>query len=224
MKKFIYILPLVGLLGLASCSDDLYTEPTDKVSGSTIFSDVTSAEAALNGLYRMMYVAGWSANWGSENCGQTAIQLLADLMAEDHLMYSQGQGWFYEDYRLNVHGDYAGKSGRSYAIWNFYYTLISNVNYIIAAEESMGGDPEQKANIIGQAYAMRAFSYFYLIQLYQQTYKGNESAPGVPLYTEPTQAGSIGAPRGTVQGVYDQINSDLTNAIELLQGKSQKRG
>lgn len=222
MKKFIYILPLVGLLGLASCSDDLYTEPTDKVSGSTIFSDVTSAEAALNGLYRMMYVAGWSANWGSENCGQTAIQLLADLMAEDHLMYSQGQGWFYEDYRLNVHGDYSNKSGRSYAIWNFYYTLVSNVNYIIAAEESMGGDPEQKANIIGQAYAMRAFSYFYLIQLYQQTYKGNESAPGVPLYTEPTQAGSIGAPRGTVQGVYDQINSDLTNAIELLQGKSQK--
>ncbi len=221
MKKLFYILPLVGLLSLGSCSDELNTEPTDKVSGSTIFADVTSAQAALNGLYRLMYVAGWSSSWGTENCGQTAIQLLADLMGEDHLMYSQGQGWFYEDYRLNVHGDYAGKSGRSYAIWNYFYTMVSNVNYIIAAEESMGGDPEEKDNIIGQAYAMRAYSYFYLIQLYQQTYKGHEDAPGVPLYTEPTQAGSIGNPRGTVKGVYEQINSDLTTAIDLLAGKTQ---
>lgn len=222
MKKFIYILPLVGLLGLASCSDELNTEPTDKVSGSTIFSDVTSAQAAINGLYRLMYVAGWSSDWGTENCGQTGVALFADLMGEDHLMYAQGQGWFYEDYRLNVHGDYSHKSGRSYAVWNYYYTMVSNVNYIIAAEETMGGDPELKESIIGQAYAMRAFSYFYLIQLYQQTYKGNEEAPGVPLYSAPTQAGSEGAPRGTVKGVYEQINSDLEKAITLLNGKEQQ--
>ena len=68
---------------------------------------------------------------------------------------------------------------------------------------------------------MRAFCYFYLVQLYQQTYHGHETAPGVPIYTEPTEAGSQGHPRGTVQDVYDQINSDLDRAIELLEGKSQ---
>lgn len=221
MKKLIYILSLTGLLGFSACSDELNTEPTDKVSGSTIFSDVTSAEAAINGVYRLMYISGWSVNWASENFGQTSIQLLADLMAEDHLMYAQGQGWFYEDYRLNVHGDYSNKSGRSYSIWNYYYTLISNVNYIIASEETMGGDPIQKEDIVGQAYAIRAFAYFYLIQLYQQTYMGHEDAPGIPVYTEPTQAGSIGKPRGTVKATYEQINSDINRAIELLEGKSQ---
>lgn len=221
MKKLIYILSLVGLLGFSSCTDELNTEPTDKVSGSTIFSDVASAEAAINGVYRLMYVSGWSSNWAAENFGQTSIQLLADLMGEDHLMYSQGQGWFYEDYRLNVHGDYSNKAGRSYSVWNYYYTLISNVNYIIASEETMGGDPLQKASIIGQAYAMRAYAYFYLIQLYQQTYIGHEDAPGVPVYTEPTQAGSVGNPRGTVKATYEQINSDINKAIELLEGKSQ---
>lgn len=221
MKKLIYILSLVGLLGLNSCSDELNTEPTDKVSGSTIFADVTSAKSAINGVYRLLYTSGWSSSWGTENNGQTGIQLLADLMAEDHLMYSQGQGWFYEDYRLNVHADYTHKSGRSYAVWNFYYTIISNVNYIIAAEETMGGDPQERDNIVGQAYAMRAFCYFYLIQLYQQTYEGHEDAPGVPVYTEPTAAGSEGKPRGTVQETYDQINSDINRAIELLEGKSQ---
>ena len=71
---------------------------------------------------------------------------------------------------------------------------------------------------------MRALSYFQLIQLYQQTYKGNESAPGVPLYTEPTTSSSEGKPRGTVEDVYKQINSDLETAISLLKdcGVEQK--
>ena len=201
MKKLLYILSFAGLMSFGSCSDELNTEPTNSVSGSTIFENVTNAQTAINGVYRMLYVAGWSASWGSENCGQTGIQLLADLMAEDHLMYSQGQGWFYEDYRLNVHGDYSNTSGRPYAVWNFYYTIISNVNYIIAAESTMEGDAAERDNIVGQAYAMRAFCYFYLVQLYQQTYHGHETAPGVPIYTEPTEAGSQGNPRGSVQEV-----------------------
>lgn len=142
-------------------------------------------------------------------------------MAEDHLMNEQGQGWFYEDYRLNVHGDYAGKAGRSYSVWNFYYTIISNLNYILANDGKLEGDPDLVNSLMGQAYAFRAFCYFYLIQLYQQTYVGHENAPGVPLYTEPTVAGTEGKPRGTVQEVYDQINADLTEAVNRLKGLKQ---
>ncbi len=216
MKKLLYAFSLLGALTMSSCSDELNTEPTDKVSGSMIFADASSAETAINGIYRALYTAGWSSSWSTENCGQTGVILAADLMAEDHLMKEQGQGWFYEDYRLNVHGDYAGKSGRSYAFWNFYYTIISNCNYIIAAENSIGGDVDLKNSVVGQAYAMRAYSYFYLIQLYQQTYVGHEDAPGVPLYTEPTVAGSEGKGRGTVREVYAQIDADIDRAIELL--------
>lgn len=225
MKKILSIFSLVGLLAFSSCSDDLNTEPTNKVSGSVIMADASSAEAAINGIYRAMYVSGWSTNWASENFGQTSINLLADLMAEDHLMLEQGQGWFYEDYRLNVHGDYTNKNGRSYAIWNFYYTLLSNANYIIGAENTMGGAPEAIKNVVGQAYAIRAFSYYYLAQLFQQTYVGHEQKPGIPLYNEPTVAGSIGKGRGTLAEVYTQINADINNAISLLgesSGKVQK--
>ena len=216
---------MIAMLLGSSCADQLNTEPSDKVSGSIIFKTAESAETAINGIYRAMYVAGWSSSWSAENYGHNAIILAADLMAEDHLMYSQGQGWFFEDYRLNVHGDFVGKAGRPYSFWNFYYTLVSNANYIIAAEEEMGGDPDLKNSVIAQAYTVRAFSYFYLIQLYQQTYKGNESKPGVPLYSKATVAGSEGAPRGTVQEVYDQINADLEKALGLfgsLKDKAQK--
>lgn len=110
---------MAGFLAVnTSCLNELDTLPTDQVGSSEVLKDVTSAQAAMNGVYRMLYTAGWSQGWGSENSGQTTIQLMADLMAEDHLMLEQGQGWFYEDYRLNVHGDYAGKNGRSYSVWN----------------------------------------------------------------------------------------------------------
>ena len=86
----------------------------------------------------------------------------------------------------------------------------------------MGGDPVEINRIVGQAYALRAHSYFYLIQIYQQTYKGNESKPGIPLYTEPTVAGSEGKPHGTVKEVYTLINADLEKAASLLKDTGQK--
>ena len=52
MKKVLYIFSLIGLLAFSSCADELNTEPTDKVSGSTIFADASSAETAINGVYR----------------------------------------------------------------------------------------------------------------------------------------------------------------------------
>lgn len=222
MKKIIYILAIIGVMAWSACSDQLDTNPTDKVSGPTIFGSAQSAESAINGIYRMLYVAGWSSNWASENMGQTAVNLAADLMGEDHLMKEQGQGWFFEDYRLNVHGDYTHKAGRSYSFWNFYYTMISNANYIIASEEGMEGDPDLVKSIVAQAYSIRAHSYWYLIQIYQQTYNGNEQKPGVPIYTEPTVAGDEGAPRGTVEKVYEQINTDIEKAIELFEASGKK--
>ena len=74
---------------------------------------------------------------------------------------------------------------------------------------------------MAQAYAMRAFSYYYLIQIYQQTYIGNEEAPGVPVYTEPTTKDTKGKPRGTVEATYRQINEDINKAISYFEEAGQ---
>ncbi|RZK45524.1 MAG: RagB/SusD family nutrient uptake outer membrane protein, partial [Pedobacter sp.] len=74
---------------------------------------------------------------------------------------------------------------------------------------------ETKDAMRGEVLGIRAYSYYYLINLFQQTYKGNESNKGVPLYTAPATE-AVG--RGTVQQVYDQIVADLTEAETLLDG------
>lgn len=216
MRKILLYITCIATLSTIVSSCDLDTEPTDNVSNVTIFKDASAAETAINGIYRACFISSWSDSWTAENFGITSINLLTDLMGDDHLMAAQGSGWFYEDYRLNVYQDYTNKSGRPYAIWKFYYTVIANANYIIGSESTMAGDPDLKKSIVGQAYAMRAYSYFYLAQLYQQTYIGNEDKAGVPIYTEPTTSKTVGKPRGTLAQTYDQINSDIDKAIQLL--------
>ena len=214
MKIYKILILLIFSVVTFSCQDELDTNPTDSTSGDVLFSEVEKANVALNGIYRAMYVADeWSVNWADEEFGITAFTLTYDLMGEDMVQNEEGSGWFYYDYRYNVKSDYTHKSGRPYSVWYFYYTVISNVNAIIAAQEGMIGAPSEINSLIGQAYALRAFN---LIRFYQQTYIGNENAPGVPIYTEPTTNASEGKPRGTVADVYNQIDADIEQAIQLL--------
>lgn len=220
MKKIFAILSVLAVFTFAGCKEDfLETNPTDRVSGPTIFSDAENAMTAVNGLIRLLYVGGWGSSWGAENGGLPAYILVQDIKGEDHVMDGSGSGWFYYDYRFDTAGDWTGNAGHQYQMWNFFYTLISNANYILANEE-MAGDENYVHYVLGQAYALRSFCYMWLIQTYQQNGAvWGTSLPGVPLYTEPTVAGSEGKGRGTVQDVYTQANSDIDKAIEHL-GKS----
>ena len=225
MKKFIYaFVAICGLLSLSACSEDsLITEPTDSMSGQTLLSDGTRALVPLNGIYRSMYTAGWSTTGNTHQCfGISAYNLMAEVMGDDMIMGASGSGWFWFDAVYNVKGRFASGAWRSYDLWNAYYTWISNANYIIAAEETMGGSTDAKNYAIGQAYAIRGYSYFMLAQTFARTFKGHESEPGVPIYTEPTFTTTTGQPRSTVAETYAQIDADLDKAVELLEGLKQQ--
>lgn len=215
MKINKYILGLGLLLSLSSCSDLLETNPTDRVSGSVLFSDAKNAEVAINGIYRATYVSGWTAGNTHQNFGIKSSLLCADLMADDMLQDQQGNGWFYFDYRFNSRAR-LDKNWRPYAEWNFHYTLISNANYIIAEEGKIPGDQVLANNVVAQAYAVRAYAYFMLAQQFARTYAGNLNAPCVPIYTDPTTAASVGKPRASVKEVYDLIRDDLGMSISLF--------
>ena len=218
MKNSIKFLILSVLFSglISSCADDyLDTVPTDKVDGTTIFKDANSAQTAINGSYSMLWRAAFGSSNTTHSYGHQSTLFAQDLMADDAVqMAFNWFGWDYDlDYtsRINV-----GTGSRSYNVWNMLYTVISNVNYIIAEDGKIAGDQTLANSIVAQAYALRAFCYFELIQGFQKTYLGNENAPGVPVYTEPTRAGDEGKPRGTVAEVYTRINEDLESAIALF--------
>ena len=220
MKKLAYIILSITFLALNfGCADHLNTESTTSAKEDVIFSSASNAMASINGAYRSMYSMGWGSAWEHENGGIMAYITASDLMGEDRLMNNMGSGWFYMDYAYSILGDYTNSAGRQYQCWNFFYTLISNANYIIAHEsdEALQDDPDLANYLFGQAYAMRAYCYLWLVQNYQQN---DPSLPGVPIYTEPTTIASKGKGRGTVQDVYDRINEDINTAISYFDNSS----
>ena len=213
-----------GMLLTTSCSEErIETAPTRSMSGQGLLASGNAALVALNGIYRGMYTAGWSTTGNTHQCfGITAYNLCAEVMGEDHIMGDAGSGWFWYDALYNVKSRYASGAWRSYDLWYAYYNWIANANYIIAAEETMGGTASEVNYAIGQAYAIRAYSYFMLSQYFARTLKGHENEKCVPIYTEPTTPETKGQPRATNAEVYAQIDKDIQKAIELLKGTEQQ--
>ncbi|MBQ7427258.1 MAG: RagB/SusD family nutrient uptake outer membrane protein [Prevotella sp.] len=223
----IYKYTLMSLLGIAlltACSEDrLETSPSTAVATGEMTLSSSKAIAAIDGMYRFLYMYGYTSGWQHEEFGLSAINLAADLMGEDHIQAKSGSGWFYYDYLYDVKGDFSHNQGRPYGVWNFFYTLISNANYVTSAEDTMEGSSDDVKYVVGQAYAIRAFSYFMLAQWYARTLVGHENEPCVPIYTEPTTKETQGKPRETTAKVYEQIDADIAKAEALLSATSRVR-
>ncbi len=215
---FKYLIAGTAVVTLTTaCSDQLETSPTTSVSGTTMTQSNDAAMIALNGIYRSMYTSGWSTTGNTHQCfGISAYNLCADVMGDDNIMAAQGSGWFWFDASYNVKARYTSGAWRSYDLWYAGYTWIANANYLIAMDSEEEITDVDRLYILGQAYGVRAYSYWMLAQYFARTYKGHESDPCVPIYNEPTTAKTTGQPRATNQEVYDQMKQDIAKAVEYL--------
>ena len=231
MKKNIIYLFLIflSIQTITSCKKDfLNTNSSVNVQTNAIFADLPSAQTALDGIYRNMYEylpsnlanAAYDGATLHADFGQKANDLVIDLMGNDMVVNKQGYGWFNRDYQYTDRSN-TGDQRRPHNIWRYYYILINNANAILDNIDKVPGDQDTKNAIKGQALAIRGYSYFYLINFFQQTYKGNENKPGVPLYTTVPSLPTGAKGRGTVQQVYTQIVADLVGADTLLVNFSQ---
>ena len=114
MKKAIYL--IIALIGLSapSCSDSMLDfSPTDSGSGKELLKSASTAITSVNGVYRSMWTAGWSTTANTHQCfGIAAYNLALDCMADDLIMQSQGNGWFWGDHCYNVKSNYTSSAFR----------------------------------------------------------------------------------------------------------------
>jgi tetratricopeptide (TPR) repeat protein len=101
--------------------------------------------------------------------------------------------------------------------WSSLYKQINVFNTVIAGvAKSEGGTNAQKDIIRANALVHRAYAYFVLVNMYGKQYDAATSLndPGVPLLITPDLFASL--TRASVQNVYDQVKSDLNEALPLL--------
>lgn len=106
-------------------------------------------------------------------------------------------------------------------IWGPYYTMLANVNNVITgAEKIVPGEKETDIYYqnVGEAYFMRAYVYYNLVNLYGKAYwneatgTADNETLGVPLNLEYNIEQKL--PRSTVKAVYEQVLADLSKVDE----------
>lgn len=109
-------------------------------------------------------------------------------------------------------------------MWGVLYKQIYLCNSLL---ETIPADTEvdELKFFRAQGLVARAFDYWNLAQCYQFNYAVNPDALCVPIITDENseEAAADGAPRATVQEVYDQILKDLNEAIALFDATTTTR-
>ncbi len=216
LKTLTVSFAVAGLMFSSSCKKDyLDTNPTNQIASEEMFKTTTSARTALNGIHSLMISRNLQSNHAE--FGTKMADLCEDMMGNDMVGTGSGYDWF--DYHYKYVMQESATYWGPYHFWRFFYRIINNANNILDNIDAAEGSEQDRNDIKGQALAYRGWAYFKLASYFQQTYVGNEDAPGVPIYTTRTTVeNSKGAPRGKLSDVYARAVADLEQSITLLEG------
>lgn len=211
-----------GALAVAACSDDLDTRPegdtmTEDQKKEIYEQNPEKLEADVLSLYSSMIellaIEDWYGGQLHFDFGYAAVMLMMDSWGQDMPSEDSSYNWFASSQDMT---DRTQTSPLGYFIWNNLYKQLGLANQVIATVPAESEDATS-LNFRGQALAVRAFDYLNLVQLYQYTYVGHENELAVPIIAETmTNDEAKNNPRATVAEVYEQILSDLKEAIAIL--------
>lgn len=217
-KILVYTTACIGLL-FSSCESWIEIEPQNQLSKSAVFTDISAARAVLNSAYNRFLLAGDGQLYGRD------LKLMGDALSDNIVTDADLAGQRYNSVNRN-------DNSAHYNIWTVSYSVINDVNEVLANTPAMTVTPSEegtKNSILAQAYTIRALSYFNLARVYgyepnkiPTTGSGSGFDRAAVIRLTPTgsleDARSIN--RSSILETYQQIESDLDDAISLFQNST----
>ncbi len=194
-----YLIALITLCFLLpGCEDFLEPEtPLDQIDQQSVFTNETTATAAVTTLYGKLRDGGFLSGHASGN------NVLFGFYA-DELDFYANPGSTTESFYL--HQVLPSNTTLS-DIWNIPYNIIYSANAVIEGIESASALPEElKKQLRGEAFFIRAFCHFHLLN----------SFGDVPYIKTTDYSINTSVSRMSSQEVYDNILVDLLEAKSLL--------
>lgn len=107
-----------------------------------------------------------------------------------------------------------------YQSYQDLYHLVMVCNTVLEGVDKVDGTNAERAQTRGEALALRAYYYWYLVNLYAMPYNMAGTTPdklqGVPLVLT-SEIRDEGPKRATVAQVYEQMTKDIEEACTLLE-------
>lgn len=188
---------IVFTLLTTSCDEFLNPDLNKSlITEELVYSNDVTATSAVTGIYHeIQYFSPLSGT-------STGLTALTSLSANELKNYTQSPEFLeFENHNISEVNPYIQ------SLWNFCYSVIYQANAILnGINKSTLITPEVAAQLNGEALFIRAFSYFYLVNLFGD----------VPLILETDYRVNATVSRTDKHQVYDQILADLQSAKELI--------
>jgi len=206
--KFLVIILLAGFL--SGCEDFLNQVPKLSQSDELTLSTFAGLESATVGAYNDLCGGNW---YGA------GFIITADLKGGNGKRGSANSGRYVPEYIWNN-----SKSATS-NLWTNAYRTVARANNVInkidGGFSEQGVTEAQLDQLKGECLFLRALSFFDMLRLYAQPYAAGTDNMGIPIVLV-TENGYPS--RNTVGESYDQVVTDLEDAIELLAAVNPRGG
>jgi hypothetical protein len=211
----IMVASLLGLLAMG-CNKMLDIKPpVNSITTSQVFQNEEQAGVALNGLYSYLISGGDKeinsrGTLGTDLYSAGGVTIAAAHLADE--MYSptfSGQYPYYVETAAKITLQNAGFSSK---IWSTAYKGVFNANALIEGTNASSSKEFREAarnRVKGEALAVRAMSYFYLVNFFEK----------IPLALSIDFNNTKGLPSADPAAVYKQITDDLEAAVGYLSEK-----
>lgn len=198
-KKILIQITLVGVISLQfSCKKLIEVNPpTTSISVKNVYSNDETAAAVLTGIYTKISATGIT------NSDFSAIGFTTGLSGDELTLYSGSINTRLKSYYQNNLKNITSST----EFWSKIYQILYIANISIEGiGNSVSLTPTVKQQLLGEAKFMRAFCFFYLVNLYGDT----------PLATTTNYTTNNVISRSPVEEVWTQIITDLIDAQNML--------
>lgn len=188
---------LCGLF--TSCEDFVEVDlPPQKLATDKVFDSDETARSAMQGLYNELFRTESFCNGGT-----SSVTALAGLSAKE-LSPIDGTNAIYTEFEASA---IQSNNPNNLQLWASAYHTIYMTNALLEGINSSSHlSPELDQQLEGEAKYIRAFVYFYLVNLYGE----------VPLLLTTDYRTNAIPPRTSVEESYTQIITDLEEAEGVL--------
>jgi len=195
--KNIYSTILLAIIAISCKKAVQIAPPTSSITTIETFGDSADANSAILGIYSKMINMNATiafANGGiTQYCGLSSDELNIYLPIPDNIQ-------LYNNNLISTNGNTA-------SLWTAAYSLIYQSNACIEGLQASTGISQQfKAELIGEAKFLRAFCYFYLVNLFGD----------VPYVSSSNWKQTSLTSRSSKTDVYSKVVADLLDAQNSL--------
>jgi hypothetical protein len=201
MKSLNIILTMLALIGgITACNKELDVQNPDSQTTYDFGKTEADLQEATIACYNPLRYDGTFSRVG----------YTLDAVRGDEV-WNSSQQWYLEYDNLNSPGTIG--IGDEWP-WRSFYIVVNHANFILSKVDGVKMSEDSYNQIKGQALFLRSLAYYELATYYQ-------TVPLITDYASYSDINTMYASNNTQDQVFDQIEADLTKAMQMLPSRDK---